>query len=112
MNWIASELGEAVKDVPDGLSLDIRIHITRGSLVPALTINASSSINSNEAAEKEENARPISTTIEKSVPVSPTESEGFKICLGRPDLATLVKEEVECATGPVAVNGAFLFLLI
>ena len=48
IDWMAPELREAVEDVPDGLSLDIRIHITRGhGLVPALTINASSRSSSN-----------------------------------------------------------------
>jgi len=113
MNWIAPELGEAVKDVPDALSLDIRIHITRADLVPALTINAGSSIDSDAVAEKEKSAQPIDPTIiEKGGPVSPTEGEGFKIVLGRPDLATLVKEEAESAPGPVSVNGAFCSYLL
>jgi len=113
MNWIGSELREAVKDVPNTLSLDIRIHITRADLVPSLTINGRSSVNSNEVAEKDETTRPIGpTVIEKVEPTSPTGGEGFKIILGRPDLATLVKEEVECAMGPVSVNGAYLFLPI
>jgi hypothetical protein len=113
MNWIASELREAVKDVPNALSLDVRIHITRTDVVPSLTINARSSISSDAVAEKDEIARPITPAIiEKVVPTSPTEGEGYKITLGRPDFATLVKEEVECATGPVSVNGAYLFLHI
>jgi len=114
MNWVASQLREAIRDVPDVLSLDIRVYITRANdLVPALMIDASSSRNSDVVIEKaEENAEPVKSTIdEKDVKVSPTEDEGFKICLGRPDLATLVKEEVECARGPVSVNGGFLFPL-
>jgi hypothetical protein len=110
MNWIAPELREAVKDVPNALS---RIHITRADgLVPALSINPSSSNSSDAVAKKTgEGPQPLdSTTIEKDMKISPTEGEGFKIYLGRPDLATLVKEEVECATGPVSVNGTFLFL--
>jgi hypothetical protein len=113
MNWVAPELRQAVKDVPRDLSLDIRIHITRSDdLIPALTINASSRNSSDAVAEEtEEKAEAFDpTTTEKVVPASPTEGEGLKFCLGRPDLATLIKEEVECAIGPVSVNGAFLFL--
>ena len=113
MNWIAPELREAVKDVPGALWLDIRIHITRANdLVPSLHINGSPSSNNDMGVEKtEESAQPIDSTITKDGPVSPTEGERIKIYLGRPDLAALVKEEVESAIGPVTVNGVFLFLL-
>ena len=106
MNWVAPELREVVKDIPDALSLDLRIHITRANgLVPALR-------NSTEKTEEIIDSPIKSTITEKDADVSSMVEvdEEFKICLGRPDLATLVKEEVECAIGPVSVNGVLLFL--
>jgi hypothetical protein len=40
---------------------------------------------------------------ENVVPASPVDN--IQVCLGRPDLLALVREEVETAQGPVSVNG-------
>lgn len=50
---------------------------------------------------------PFEATKESKIPASIV--GGVQICMGRPQLLELVREEVEYAQGPISVNGEHYF---
>ena len=55
--------------------------------------------------EKDFSLYPVASRKTKGIRQKVSPADSFQICLRRPDLLALVREEVESALGPVSVNG-------
>src|SRR5258706_14906685 len=118
MKWAYDDIKTALKTVPRNLSVDVRIHISQ--TIISLPIS-----DTNYHYKKKQNfasypmiSGPFTAVKEKAFTAvkekSPASSAGgVQICMCRPRLLALVREEVEFAQGPVSVNGEryFDFLL-
>ena len=103
----------ALKNLPRGLSVDVRIHVTR--TIRTIALVHAAGLSDEHMGEKDFSLFPVvnrssKAVKEKVVLASPVDS--FQVCLGRPDLFTLVRDEVECAQGPVSVNGEYYSALL
>jgi len=104
VKWASDDIKTALKTLPPNLSIDVRIYVSRTtSFVPHLN-------SSDDAIDKKYfSSHPVGSgstedITEKVLPALPVDS--FQVCLGRPDLLALVREEVESAQGPVSVNAS------
>jgi len=99
LQWISGALASALSTAPSSLQVDVRIYVTGGNS-PSPPRSVAHSKDAPESAvsvdEKDKEA------AEGSNP-----SAEFSTTLGRPDLLKLLRKEVDIATGPVSVDGAF-----
>ncbi|KAG8747491.1 hypothetical protein FRC10_000627 [Ceratobasidium sp. 414] len=89
-NWVSHLLHEVLQDCPSTILLEIRIHVTQPA-IPVLTHGGTLP----EAA----------TPIEDKLTPSLESFQSVKIFNGRPNIATLLDEELGSALGRVSIDG-------
>ena len=95
VEWISDALLPVIRDIPPGVNVEIRLHITGG---------------------KEQNADNIMDDIafktktqggDKSV-LKVLASPVVRVRQGRPDLDGLITDKIACAGGDISVNGNYI----
>jgi ferric-chelate reductase len=110
IKWAYRDLKTALKTLPPNLSIDIRIHVTRTTAPVYRAGYDNDAMDEKDFSLHPVVSRPTKGATHKVVPVSP--AGNLQVCLGRPDLLALVREEVESAQGPVSVNGEHYSVLL
>lgn len=90
--WITETLSQALATAKQSLEVDVRIYITGANVAPAAS--PSGSLNSISKSEKDE------------VFIEPEAVAGApRIHHGRPDITTILHDEISASSGDVSVDG-------
>lgn len=98
--WVLDSLNEVIQHAPPSLRIRIRLYATR---------ETSSVASLNEVSDKEkDDAKKMAYSADVEKVSSPTGSEADRIALtrGRPNIQSLLEEEISCADSAVSVNVA------
>lgn len=87
-------MADILETCPESLDIDARIYVTKPQDLPELVLTQTSSSFSSDPST------PISE--KKSIK---EEKLFMKTAQGRPDVATLLEEEISCSSGAVSVDG-------
>lgn len=128
LKWALQVLSHACTDTPHNLHLDIRLHVTRaeGLVSPLIDVTdkrpQTSHIDNLSPLSPADKHEPLEASLKgsqdemtTSIEVSTMEGHSIsrrkdylKIHLGRPNIPTIVQEEIETSSGPVSVNGTLV----
>jgi hypothetical protein len=127
VKWASDVLNDIHNNPPSGLSLDIRVHVTRASSLvaslenadteksespvdsPSTEKNSSSDNIKGEKGEKGPRTIITETLADEAISHdghSPNTIGTFKTVLGRCAIQALIQEEIEASFGPVLVTGS------
>lgn len=98
--WISDLLLEVIQSCPSTLTLDIRIHVTQHLNSAVLAHVSNPSMDATTPTEDKFGSPEKSTA-------SLSHFESVKVMNGRPDIHTLINEEISCSTGRISVDGEF-----
>ncbi|OSC98885.1 iron reductase [Trametes coccinea BRFM310] len=97
IDWISKTLGKALELAPAGIEISIRIFVTSGNgmtLYQTQTVGEDDSVGSISEG----------TAVGRSRPPSLLDFSAVQVIQGRPDLSSILREEVEAADGRLSVT--------
>lgn len=117
IDWIAAPLYQAIRDCPSSLNIDLKLFVTRSTVVPILNEKAALESGS-EGTSPRDSSEITPSTVTPASPNMSDEKKGdatpgallFATSLneGRPNFAPLLREVITSAAGgAVAVNGEY-----
>lgn len=99
--WITETLSEILRICPDSLTIQLKIHITQPISLPDID-----GIDIPTLGSQEQSAPPSPSSLsEKKFVLEPSLCLEVKSTRGRPDIPSLLEEEITTASGPVSVDG-------
>lgn len=128
LRWASEAIATATHNAPSTLNLDLRIHVSRANpLVPSLSmsglkkdVSGSGPLSPISPTEKspieKDTGSPIKGSSRAEIITTLAEDasthEGhlaaatshLKTLVGRPDISSIIQEEIQASTGPVSVN--------
>ncbi|KZT23202.1 iron reductase [Neolentinus lepideus HHB14362 ss-1] len=105
LNWVAAAIKQALAAAPSTMSISISIHLTTSQepLPGSAKAWDDDSVHNERPGEMSRSESPESMEKEKGE-LSLTEVSAVKIQVGRPNIGVLMKEELDSATGRMAVS--------
>jgi hypothetical protein len=118
LDWISHSLIEALAMAPQGLKIDLRLHVTAAPelagaarLEHTLALSPSSTTDEKSEAPAEKSRR---SSQSAGSPTGPGRgaAHGLRATAGRPDVFGILREAIDTSGGPVSVDGKRSFSLV
>ncbi len=98
MEWISDALSKALELAPSNVEINIRVFVTAQNAQP---LTNEGSWTEDESIHSSEGVSPVTKTKPSSLLSFPA----VQLAHGRPDLSSMLREEVEANTGRLSVTG-------